>query len=280
MVAGVLAVVVLLGIESAAERLVVALLQDRAKRRALRRLHGAGQRGAPPVDPALRRQPALRLELRPGRRGRRRRAHHRRRRRQRRVAALQHGATHVDAVEIDRKLYELGRADHPDQPYADERVDVHIDDGRALPSAATRSGTASCWPCPTRSPSSPARRRCAWRATCSPRRPSSRPATTWPRAACSRCTTTTARAGWSTATPARSTRPSARRPASRPSPRRRGRRVAPGRPHRVRGPRCDPLRRPRQALWSGPPTPSPSHDDHPFPYLRSRSMPGTSSPSA
>ena len=46
-------------------------------------------------------------------------------------AALAHGATHVDAVEIDRKLYELGRADHPDQPYADERVDVHIDDGRA-----------------------------------------------------------------------------------------------------------------------------------------------------
>ncbi len=47
-------------------------------------------------------------------------------------AALQHGATHVDAVEIDRRLYELGRADHPDQPYDDERVDVHIDDGRAF----------------------------------------------------------------------------------------------------------------------------------------------------
>jgi SAM-dependent methyltransferase len=48
------------------------------------------------------------------------------------AAALQHGATHIDAVEIDRKLYELGREDHPDQPYADERVDIHIDDGRAF----------------------------------------------------------------------------------------------------------------------------------------------------
>ena len=48
------------------------------------------------------------------------------------AAALQNGVDHVDAVEIDRKLYELGRADHPDQPYDDPRVDVHIDDGRAF----------------------------------------------------------------------------------------------------------------------------------------------------
>ncbi|HEX5947184.1 MAG TPA: hypothetical protein VFY82_12935 [Acidimicrobiales bacterium] len=47
------------------------------------------------------------------------------------AAALQNGAEHVDAVEIDRKLYELGRDGHPDRPYDDERVDVHIDDGRA-----------------------------------------------------------------------------------------------------------------------------------------------------
>jgi SAM-dependent methyltransferase len=47
------------------------------------------------------------------------------------AAALQNGAAHVDAVEIDRKLYELGRDGHPDRPYDDERVDVHIDDGRA-----------------------------------------------------------------------------------------------------------------------------------------------------
>ena len=46
-------------------------------------------------------------------------------------AALAKGATHVDAVEIDRRLYELGRDGHPDHPYQDPRVDVHIDDGRA-----------------------------------------------------------------------------------------------------------------------------------------------------
>jgi len=47
------------------------------------------------------------------------------------AAALQNGAAHIDAVEIDSKLYELGRDGHPDRPYQDERVDVHIDDGRA-----------------------------------------------------------------------------------------------------------------------------------------------------
>jgi hypothetical protein len=48
------------------------------------------------------------------------------------AAALDQGAEHVDAVEIDRKLYELGRDGHPDRPYQDPRVDVHIDDGRAF----------------------------------------------------------------------------------------------------------------------------------------------------
>ena len=48
------------------------------------------------------------------------------------AAALQNGAAHIDAVEIDRKLYELGRDGHPDRPYQDDRVDVHIDDGRAF----------------------------------------------------------------------------------------------------------------------------------------------------
>jgi len=46
-------------------------------------------------------------------------------------AALAKGASHVDAVEIDRRLYEIGRDGHPDHPYQDPRVDVHIDDGRA-----------------------------------------------------------------------------------------------------------------------------------------------------
>src|SRR6185295_17033983 len=44
--------------------------------------------------------------------------------------ALQWGATHVDAVEIDPVIYRLGRRHHPDHPYLDARVDVHLDDGR------------------------------------------------------------------------------------------------------------------------------------------------------
>ncbi len=46
--------------------------------------------------------------------------------------ALDAGAQHVDAVEIDPRLYELGAELHPDRPYDDERVSVHIDDGRAF----------------------------------------------------------------------------------------------------------------------------------------------------
>jgi SAM-dependent methyltransferase len=47
-------------------------------------------------------------------------------------AALEQGATHVDAVEIDPLLYELGRADHPGHPYQDPRVAIHLDDGRSF----------------------------------------------------------------------------------------------------------------------------------------------------
>jgi hypothetical protein len=46
-------------------------------------------------------------------------------------AALRWGAGHVDAVEIDPAIYELGRANHPDAPYDDPRVSMHIDDGRS-----------------------------------------------------------------------------------------------------------------------------------------------------
>jgi len=46
--------------------------------------------------------------------------------------ALRNGATHVDAVEIDPVLQELGAEFHPDHPYEDPRVSVHIDDGRAF----------------------------------------------------------------------------------------------------------------------------------------------------
>jgi SAM-dependent methyltransferase len=43
--------------------------------------------------------------------------------------ALQWGAKHVDAVEIDPVIQALGRKDHPDRPYPDPRVSVHLDDG-------------------------------------------------------------------------------------------------------------------------------------------------------
>jgi SAM-dependent methyltransferase len=44
--------------------------------------------------------------------------------------ALQWGARHVDAVEIDPLIHRLGLAHHPDKPYQDPRVTVHPDDGR------------------------------------------------------------------------------------------------------------------------------------------------------
>ena len=46
--------------------------------------------------------------------------------------ALEKGAGRVDAVEIDPRLYELGLELQPQRPYQDDRVDVHIDDGRAF----------------------------------------------------------------------------------------------------------------------------------------------------
>ena len=46
--------------------------------------------------------------------------------------ALSKGATHVDAVEIDPVLQRLGSDLHPEHPYQDPRVSVHIDDGRAF----------------------------------------------------------------------------------------------------------------------------------------------------
>jgi SAM-dependent methyltransferase len=48
------------------------------------------------------------------------------------AVALAQGARHVDAVEIDPVIYRLGKQRHPDHPYDDPRVDVHIDDGRAF----------------------------------------------------------------------------------------------------------------------------------------------------
>jgi hypothetical protein len=46
--------------------------------------------------------------------------------------ALREGASHVDAVEIDPKLMEIGERFHPERPYDDPRVLRFVDDGRAF----------------------------------------------------------------------------------------------------------------------------------------------------
>jgi hypothetical protein len=48
------------------------------------------------------------------------------------AVALAHGAGHVDAVEIDPYLQDIGVRKHPDRPYADPRVTRTVDDGRAF----------------------------------------------------------------------------------------------------------------------------------------------------
>jgi spermidine synthase len=52
--------------------------------------------------------------------------------------ALQWDAKHIDAVEIDPAINRLGRAYHPDQPYQDQRVQIHLDDGRNFLRASER----------------------------------------------------------------------------------------------------------------------------------------------
>jgi hypothetical protein len=46
--------------------------------------------------------------------------------------ALSRGAEHVDAVEIDPLIQGLGRDRHPDRPYQDPRVTVHVEDARSF----------------------------------------------------------------------------------------------------------------------------------------------------
>jgi SAM-dependent methyltransferase len=48
------------------------------------------------------------------------------------AAALRSGARRVDAVEIDPRIQRLGTEHHPERPYADKRVSVHLDDGRSF----------------------------------------------------------------------------------------------------------------------------------------------------
>ena len=46
------------------------------------------------------------------------------------TVALSEGARHVDAVEIDPSLLQIGRDRHPNHPYQNPRVTTHIADGR------------------------------------------------------------------------------------------------------------------------------------------------------
>jgi hypothetical protein len=48
------------------------------------------------------------------------------------ASALRHGVDHVDAVEIDPVIAELGRSLHPERPYDSERVDLIVDDARSF----------------------------------------------------------------------------------------------------------------------------------------------------
>ena len=116
--------------------------------------------------------------------------------------ALAQGAEHVDAVEIDPRLLQIGAQLNPDQAYqrpARARA-------RQRRPGVPRAHRPEVRPDPLRAarladPGRPARARCGWRATCSPCRRCSPPATTSRRAARSRCTTSTASTGWSTGSP-------------------------------------------------------------------------------
>jgi hypothetical protein len=46
--------------------------------------------------------------------------------------ALSKGAKHIDAVDIDPRIMEIGAEKNPDHPYQDPRVTRHVNDGRAF----------------------------------------------------------------------------------------------------------------------------------------------------
>ena len=52
--------------------------------------------------------------------------------------ALAMGAQHVDAVEIDPRILQIGQQRNPDRPYSDPRVTTHINDGRAFLSRTSK----------------------------------------------------------------------------------------------------------------------------------------------
>lgn len=46
------------------------------------------------------------------------------------AAALRHGAEYVDVVEIDLEIIKIGKELHPEKPYSDPRVHIHVNDAR------------------------------------------------------------------------------------------------------------------------------------------------------
>ncbi|MEO6057048.1 MAG: hypothetical protein ABIQ49_09430 [Gemmatimonadales bacterium] len=55
------------------------------------------------------------------------------------AAALRTGVPHVDAIEIDPAILELGVLYHPEQPYADGRVSTVVDDARTFLRSTTNT---------------------------------------------------------------------------------------------------------------------------------------------
>jgi Spermidine synthase len=53
------------------------------------------------------------------------------------AVALKNGVNYIDAVEIDPAIQRIGREQHPQHPYADSRVHVHINDARSFMHNAT-----------------------------------------------------------------------------------------------------------------------------------------------
>jgi len=60
------------------------------------------------------------------------------------AVALAHGAKAIDAVEIDGRIVDWGRALHPDSPYSNQGVQVHVTDGRKYLQATRRNMTSLC----------------------------------------------------------------------------------------------------------------------------------------
>ena len=86
------------------------------------------------------------------------------------AVALSEGARHVDAVEIDPLLVQIGRQYHPAHPYQNPRVTVHIADGRQYLQDTKQKYNLILYALPDSLTPWPARAASAWRATCSPPR--------------------------------------------------------------------------------------------------------------